>query len=197
MGSCCTSDNAIDRRSLIGTRPISVQPTQKTTMSRKLIGIIVGEWVGKSKTAEGESQRQKISIEDNKRPLFAYSSQLWKDEKRGKLIHSENGYIRFPSNMEVDLMVSKTSGITEISAGNIFFDEEDKGTSKTRPLEDKNWTLTLLSNSIFGKQNENQTKRIYKYNGIKDELSYQVSISEAGTDTFVKHSVGKFRRVIA
>lgn len=187
---------------------------------------IIGKWVGEGSTIKVTTSMyfeyilinastyihnikdfkydEEIEITDNGQPFLFYKSQTWIKGNKNKPMHSESGYIRFPSEKGIDLVVSQCTGITEISSGDIsMIDNDDKNKSEQKENQNeskqKSFTITLSSNSIGRVSTAKdpkvtQVERIYKYNLTEDTLSYEISMANTKTPELTKHLFGSFKR---
>eukprot|EP01084_Bolivina_argentea_P022524 41861_1 len=202
MGArCCTNDSSIDKTSLIKDRPTTVSngPNMKVNEGKALFSLIVGEWIGQCQTVKGFEYGEEIKFIDKNQPFLTYLSQTWKKGENENLMHSENGYVRFPSDMQIDLIVSQCTGINEISSGNIQIVKNEIDDEKESQTKNASFVVTLSSETILrvdsaSKPYVMETQRIYKYDGSKDILSYEISMSTTNEKEVTKHLLGTFSR---
>ena len=139
---------------------------------------------------------------DNGKPFLFYQSFTWVKGDKDKPMHAESGFIRFPSQKGVDLVVSQCTGITEISSGDIsIVSNDDKAEQKEDQNETrkKSFNITLSSNSLSriptaSEPKVTQIERVYKYDCDKDILSYEISMANTKTPQLTKHLVASFKR---
>ena len=169
---------------------------------------IVGKWVsdfpnGKVEFPENKklpmNYGEEIEIIQDNRPFLTYSSTTWtmKKDADKQLMHSESGFIRFPSAKGVQMVISQCTGITEITSGDIIIenDQEKKDKDNNDDVAKKrSFSIELLSNNIGGAQKITQIKRIYKYDCSQDILSYEIQMSTKKISKLTKHLSATFKR---
>eukprot|EP01083_Nonionella_stella_P225085 800586_1 len=152
---------------------------------KSLVGKWIGECTGEYPTIKTFEYGEQIEIIDTKKPFLTYNSQTWMKGDKNKLMHSETGFIRFPSAKGVDFVISQCTGIQEISSGEITFtDKKDNNESKQENEVDQKQSFQVKLSSInIGRVSTSkepkvvQIQRLYKYDCSNDTLSYEIWMS--------------------
>eukprot|EP01083_Nonionella_stella_P136475 415308_1 len=148
---------------------------------------IVGKWIGE---CNGECPKrtfqygEKIEITDTNQSFLSFSSFTWKKGDKSELMHSQTGYIRFPSSKTVDFVISHAPGIQEISSGDIII--ADKAPNEG------NFKIILVSNHIALVPNTEpphpiKLKRVYSYDSSKDMFKYEIWLATTKRKQLTKH----------
>ncbi|KAN0026181.1 hypothetical protein ACTFIV_007165 [Dictyostelium citrinum] len=98
-----------------------------------LLGKFKGTGLGEYPTISPFNYTEEIEFSNNGKPFIFYQQKTW--NANGQPLHSESGYMRFPPNGKIELVISEPTGITEIYDGELMGENNETITFKLTNIQ--------------------------------------------------------------